>query len=62
MNFFSGNGHGSHDEKSFVFQKPIALKEGDNHLTMLGVLTGFPVRKHIFSYKKLCNNKNIQVY
>ena len=43
MNFFSGNGHGSHDEKSFVFQKPVALKEGDNHLTMLGVLTGFPV-------------------
>ncbi|CAF1706391.1 unnamed protein product [Brassica oleracea var. botrytis] len=39
---YLGNGHGSHDEKSFVFQKPVALKEGDNHLTMLGVLTGFP--------------------
>ena len=38
-----GNGHGSHDEKSFVFQEPVTLKEGENHLVMLGVLTGFPV-------------------
>ncbi|KAL9840950.1 putative beta-galactosidase [Arabidopsis thaliana] len=39
---YLGNGHGSHEEKSFVFQKPVTLKEGENHLTMLGVLTGFP--------------------
>lgn len=38
-----GNGHGSHEEKSFVFQKPVTLKAGENHLVMLGVLTGFPV-------------------
>ncbi|KAL0763774.1 hypothetical protein Bca101_079925 [Brassica carinata] len=38
----NGNGHGSHDEKSFVFQEPVTLKEGENHLVMLGVLTGFP--------------------
>ncbi|KAJ4889184.1 Beta-galactosidase 13 [Raphanus sativus] len=39
---YLGNGHGSHEEKSFVFQKKVSLKEGENHLTMLGVLTGFP--------------------
>ncbi|XP_010468659.1 PREDICTED: beta-galactosidase 13-like [Camelina sativa] len=39
---YLGNGHGSHEEKSFVFQKPVSLKEGENHLSMLGVLTGFP--------------------
>ncbi|XP_013598156.1 PREDICTED: beta-galactosidase 11 [Brassica oleracea var. oleracea] len=39
---YLGNGHGSHDEKSFVFQEPVTLKEGENHLVMLGVLTGFP--------------------
>ncbi|XP_009107264.1 beta-galactosidase 11 [Brassica rapa] len=39
---YLGNGHGSHDEKSFVFQKPVTLKAGENHLVMLGVLTGFP--------------------
>ncbi|XP_010489252.1 PREDICTED: beta-galactosidase 13-like [Camelina sativa] len=39
---YLGNGHGSHEEKSFVFQKPVSLKEGENHLAMLGVLTGFP--------------------
>lgn len=42
--FFPGNGHGSHEEKSFVFQKPVELKSGENHLVMLGVVTGFPVR------------------
>ncbi|CAN8229350.1 unnamed protein product [Cochlearia groenlandica] len=39
---YLGNGHGSHDEKSFVFQKTVTLKAGDNDLVMLGVLTGFP--------------------
>ncbi|KAL0733187.1 hypothetical protein Bca4012_009397 [Brassica carinata] len=29
-------------EKLQHLDKPIALKEGENHLTMLGVLTGFP--------------------
>ncbi|CAA7016575.1 unnamed protein product [Microthlaspi erraticum] len=39
---YLGNGHGSHDEKSFVFQKTVAIKSGENKLVMLGVLTGFP--------------------
>ncbi|XP_010437540.1 PREDICTED: beta-galactosidase 11-like [Camelina sativa] len=39
---YLGSGHGSHEEKSFVFQKSVTLKAGENHLIMLGVLTGFP--------------------
>ncbi|XP_010548094.1 PREDICTED: beta-galactosidase 11 [Tarenaya hassleriana] len=39
---YIGNAHGSHEEKSFVFQKAVNLKEGVNHLAMLGVLTGYP--------------------
>lgn len=42
--YIPGSGHGSHEEKSFVFQKQVTLKAGENHLIMLGVLTGFPVR------------------
>ncbi|XP_010530895.1 PREDICTED: beta-galactosidase 11-like [Tarenaya hassleriana] len=39
---YIGKAHGSHEEKSFVFQKPVDLKQGVNHLAMLGVLTGYP--------------------
>ncbi|MCE0482336.1 beta-galactosidase [Datura stramonium] len=30
---FVGFGHGNNIEKSFVFQKPVLLKPGDNHIT-----------------------------
>ncbi|KAF2532781.1 hypothetical protein F2Q70_00033641 [Brassica cretica] len=39
---YVGNKHGSHEMKSFVFKKPVKLKPGDNHISILGVLTGFP--------------------
>ncbi|XP_010446366.1 PREDICTED: beta-galactosidase 14-like [Camelina sativa] len=39
---YAGNAHGSHEMKSFVFEKPINLKTGDNHISILGVLTGLP--------------------
>ncbi|CAN8328842.1 unnamed protein product [Cochlearia groenlandica] len=39
---YAGNAHGSHEMKSFVFKKPVKLKTGENHITILGVLTGFP--------------------
>ncbi|XP_021900379.1 beta-galactosidase 13-like [Carica papaya] len=39
---YVGNAHGSHEEKSFVFQKPIKLHVGVNDITILGMLTGFP--------------------
>ncbi|KAJ4898751.1 beta-galactosidase 14 [Raphanus sativus] len=30
------------DKKELRFQKPVKLKPGDNHISILGVLTGFP--------------------
>lgn len=42
--FLSGFGHGSNIEKSFVFQKPINLKPGVNHISLLGMTVGLPVR------------------
>ncbi|CAH8305571.1 unnamed protein product [Eruca vesicaria subsp. sativa] len=39
---YEGNKHGSHEMKSFVFKKAIKLKPGENHISILGVLTGFP--------------------
>ncbi|KAI3442466.1 Beta-galactosidase [Psidium guajava] len=39
---FIGKAHGSHVEKSFVFQKPINLKPGTNHLSLLGMIVGLP--------------------
>ncbi|XP_010431800.1 PREDICTED: beta-galactosidase 14 [Camelina sativa] len=39
---YAGNAHGSHEMKSFVFEKPVNLKTGDNHISILGVLTGLP--------------------
>ncbi|CAK9144920.1 unnamed protein product [Ilex paraguariensis] len=39
---YIGLGHGNNIEKSFVFQKPINLKPGDNHISLLGMTVGFP--------------------
>ncbi|KAF8033180.1 hypothetical protein BT93_D1935 [Corymbia citriodora subsp. variegata] len=39
---FIGSAHGSHIEKSFILQKPIDLKPGVNHITLLGSTVGFP--------------------
>ncbi|KAL9417542.1 hypothetical protein AB3S75_040510 [Citrus x aurantiifolia] len=39
---YVGNGHGSHLDKSFVFRKLIKLKEGPNHIQILGCVVGFP--------------------
>ncbi|KAK8964895.1 Beta-galactosidase 11 [Platanthera guangdongensis] len=39
---YLGNAHGSKIEKSFVFQKPMKLKAGANHITILGMTVGFP--------------------
>ncbi|KAL6963709.1 hypothetical protein U1Q18_034714, partial [Sarracenia purpurea var. burkii] len=39
---YIGFGHGSNIEKSFVFVKPINLKTGVNHITLLGMTVGLP--------------------
>ncbi|KAI8533177.1 hypothetical protein RHMOL_Rhmol11G0276800 [Rhododendron molle] len=39
---YIGFGHGSNIEKSFVFQKPINLKPGVNHISLLGMTVGLP--------------------
>ncbi|XP_056169560.1 beta-galactosidase 11-like [Syzygium oleosum] len=39
---FVGSSHGSHIDKSFVLQKPIVLKPGVNHISLLGSTVGFP--------------------
>ena len=41
---FLGAAHGSKVEKSFVFQKPAKFEAGTNHIALLGVLVGLPVR------------------
>ncbi|GAV62903.1 Glyco_hydro_35 domain-containing protein/Gal_Lectin domain-containing protein [Cephalotus follicularis] len=39
---YVGTAHGSHDEKSFVFQTSIKLKTGRNQIAFLGILVGLP--------------------
>ncbi|XP_009631007.1 beta-galactosidase 13-like [Nicotiana tomentosiformis] len=39
---FVGFAHGNNIEKSFVFQKPVILKPGTNHITLLAETVGFP--------------------
>ncbi|KAK7264196.1 hypothetical protein RJT34_31801 [Clitoria ternatea] len=39
---FVGSKHGSHEEKSFDFQKSVTLKVGVNHITILACTVGLP--------------------
>ncbi|PON89990.1 Glycoside hydrolase [Trema orientale] len=39
---YMGSGHGSHEEKGFVFQTAITLKAGTNHIAVLGMTVGLP--------------------
>ncbi|MBA0845739.1 hypothetical protein Goarm_023367, partial [Gossypium armourianum] len=39
---YAGSAHGSKVEKSFVFQRAVSLKEGENHIALLGYLVGLP--------------------
>ncbi|PKA46168.1 Beta-galactosidase 11 [Apostasia shenzhenica] len=39
---YLGTAHGSKIEKSFVFQKPMKLKAGTNHITILAMTIGLP--------------------
>lgn len=39
----SGQAHGNHVEKSFVFEKPIELIAGTNHILLLAQAVGYPV-------------------
>ncbi|XP_010941318.1 beta-galactosidase 11 [Elaeis guineensis] len=39
---YIGSGNGAKLEKSFVFQKPMELKRGVNHISILGLTIGFP--------------------
>ncbi|KAI9182155.1 hypothetical protein LWI28_022624 [Acer negundo] len=39
---YVGTAHGNHVEKSFVFEKPIELRAGVNHITLLAMTVGFP--------------------
>lgn len=49
---YAGSAHGSKIEKSFVFQRAVSLKEGENHIALLGYLVGLPVR--LLQLKALC--------
>ncbi|TYH31708.1 hypothetical protein ES288_A01G194100v1 [Gossypium darwinii] len=39
---YAGSAHGSKVEKSFVLQRAVSLKEGENHIALLGYLVGLP--------------------
>ncbi|KAG1360978.1 putative protein MCM10 [Cocos nucifera] len=39
---YIGSGQGAKLEKSFVFQNPMELKRGINHISILGMTVGFP--------------------
>ncbi|KAM2711110.1 hypothetical protein EV1_031262 [Malus domestica] len=39
---YIGFAHGSHDEKSFVFEKPVPLKAGVNQISLLAMTIGLP--------------------
>jgi len=39
---YVGSAHGSHDEKSFVFQNAVNLKAGVNHIALIGMTVGLP--------------------
>ncbi|KAJ0040362.1 hypothetical protein Pint_28493 [Pistacia integerrima] len=39
---YIGSGHGTNIKKSFVFEKPIILKPGTNHISLLGATVGLP--------------------
>ncbi|XP_031250429.1 beta-galactosidase 13-like [Pistacia vera] len=39
---YIGSGHGNNIKKSFVFEKPIILKPGTNHISLLGATVGLP--------------------
>ncbi|XP_019165122.1 PREDICTED: beta-galactosidase 13-like isoform X2 [Ipomoea nil] len=39
---FVGSKHGNNDDKALSLRKPVDLKPGNNDITLLGVLTGFP--------------------
>ncbi|CAL9085747.1 unnamed protein product [Musa textilis] len=39
---YIGSGHGTKIEKSFVFQKPMDLNAGTNHIAILGLTVGLP--------------------
>lgn len=41
---FIGAGHGTHEEKSFEFEKPAQFKVGTNYVSILGSTVGLPVR------------------
>ena len=44
MLLLSGSAHGSHEEKGFMFQQAVILKAGTNHIAILGMTVGLPVR------------------
>ncbi|KAJ8572203.1 hypothetical protein K7X08_008714 [Anisodus acutangulus] len=39
---YVGFGHGNNIEKSFVFRKPVVLKPGNNDITLLAGIVGYP--------------------
>ncbi|KAJ3692809.1 hypothetical protein LUZ60_011904 [Juncus effusus] len=39
---YVGTGHGTKIEKSFVFQKPMDLKSGANHISLFNLMVGLP--------------------
>ncbi|XP_039138948.1 beta-galactosidase 11-like [Dioscorea cayenensis subsp. rotundata] len=39
---YIGMGHGNKVEKAFVFQRPVKLRQGANHIAILGMIVGLP--------------------
>lgn len=57
---YSGCAHGSHDEKSFVFQKAVNFKPGKNHIALLGMTVGLPVKILIIYTFPIFTNMDIK--
>ncbi|KAM1453891.1 hypothetical protein ACFXTO_003466 [Malus domestica] len=39
---YIGSEHGSHEEKGFVFERPVTFKQGINHISLLCMTVGLP--------------------
>lgn len=46
-------GHGNKVEKAFVFQRPVKLRQGANHIAILGMIVGLPVCYFNTNYKNI---------
>ncbi|KAJ0077209.1 hypothetical protein Patl1_36031 [Pistacia atlantica] len=57
---YVGCGHGSHIDKSFVFQRPINLKPGVNSIVILGGLVGLP-DSGVYMEKRFAGPRSVEI-